>query len=125
MELKDRKLKDRKVKIKRETEELFSKPIIVPIADMDKFERKEMKKIWPIKKTSYGLLNNYISEPIRKSVGTFKDKVINPFKTNTPKQTVYGREKKLSKTKSESKFNSIRNYFILKKEKKKLKIICN
>ena len=51
MELKDRKLKDRKVKIKRETEELFSKPIIVPIADMDKFERKEMKKIWPIKKT--------------------------------------------------------------------------
>ena len=31
---------DREVKIKREIEELFFKPIIVPIDDMDKFEQK-------------------------------------------------------------------------------------
>ena len=37
-------LKDREVKIKREIEELFFKPIMVSIDDMDKFEQKEMKK---------------------------------------------------------------------------------
>ena len=31
---------DREVKIKREIEELFFKPIIVPTDDMDKFEQK-------------------------------------------------------------------------------------
>ena len=31
---------DREVKIKREIEELFFKPIIVPKDDMDKFEQK-------------------------------------------------------------------------------------
>ena len=36
-ELKDSELKDREVKIKRETEVLFFKPIIVSIDDMDKF----------------------------------------------------------------------------------------
>ena len=35
-------------------------------------------------------LVNYIPEPIRKSVGGFKDKIINLFKTNTLKQTEYG-----------------------------------
>ena len=49
IELKDRELKDREVKIKREIEELFLKPIIVSLDDMDKFEQKEMKKIRPIK----------------------------------------------------------------------------
>ena len=45
----------------------------------------------------------------------FKDKVLSLSKTNTPKQTVYGRGKKLSKPKTQ---NKIRNPFILKKKKK-------
>ena len=45
IELNDRELKDREVKIKREIEELFFKPIIVSKDDMDEFEQKEMKKI--------------------------------------------------------------------------------
>ena len=49
IELKDRELKDREVKIKREIEELYLKPITVSLDDMDKFEQKEMKKIRPIK----------------------------------------------------------------------------
>ena len=53
IELKDRELKGREVKIKKETEELFSKPIIVSI---DKFGEKEMKKIGPIKSTWYDWL---------------------------------------------------------------------
>ena len=50
-ELKDRELKDREVKIKREIEELFFKLIIVSVDDMDRFGKKEMKKIRPIKNT--------------------------------------------------------------------------
>ena len=50
-ELKDRELKDIEVKIKREIEELFFKLIIVSVDDMDRFEKKEMKKIRPIKNT--------------------------------------------------------------------------
>ena len=42
-------------------------------------------------------LINYIPKPIRKSVSVLKDKFISIFKTNTPKQTVYGRGQKLSK----------------------------
>ena len=66
---------------------------------------------------------NYIPEPIRKSVGGFKDKVISFFKTNTPKQTMHGRGKKLNRPKTqkqyeENKINIIRNPFILKKRKK-------
>ena len=43
---------------------------------MDRLKKKEMKKIrkW---------LSNYIPEPIRKSVGGFKDKIVSLFKTNT------------------------------------------
>ena len=44
VELKDRELKHRKVKIKKEIWNLFSKPIIVSIDDKDKFEKK--KKNW-------------------------------------------------------------------------------
>ena len=44
IELKDREFKDKEVKIKREIEELFFKPIIVSIDDMNKFEEKEMTK---------------------------------------------------------------------------------
>ena len=40
IELKDRKLKERKVKIKREMEELFFKLIFVSIDDMDMLEQK-------------------------------------------------------------------------------------
>ena len=51
IESKDRELKDREVKIKREIEELFLKPFILSTDDMNKFEQKEMKKIRPIKNT--------------------------------------------------------------------------
>ena len=66
LELKDKELKDREVKIKKEIEELVFKPIIVSIDDMDKFEQKEMKKIKPIKNTWYDWLINYIPEAIKK-----------------------------------------------------------
>ena len=66
---------------------------------MDRFRKKEMKKIGPIKNTCYDWLISYISEPLRKSVGGFKNKIVNLFKTNTPKQTVYRRGKKLGKPK--------------------------
>ena len=51
IELEDIELKDREVKNKKEIEELFFKPIMVSIDDMDKFEQKEMKKIRSIKNT--------------------------------------------------------------------------
>ena len=73
IEIEDRELKCREVKTKR------LKPIMVSIDDMDKFEQKEMKKIRRIKNTWYDLLVNYIPEPIRKSVGSFKDKIVSPF----------------------------------------------
>ena len=60
-----------------------------------------MTKIRPIKNTWY-------NKPIRKSVGGFKDKIVSLFKTNTPKQTVYGRGNKLSNPKTQN------NTFILK-----------
>ena len=55
-----------------------------------------MKKIRPIEINWYEWLINYIPEPITKIVDGFKDKVVNLFTTNTPKQTVYGRGMKLS-----------------------------
>ena len=51
IELKDREFKHREVKIKRQMEELFFKPIIVSIDDMDKFKQKEIKKKRSIKNT--------------------------------------------------------------------------
>ena len=48
--LKDEVLKDREEKIKRETEQLFYKPITVSKNYTDKFEKQEMKKIRPIKR---------------------------------------------------------------------------
>ena len=85
-------LKVGEVKIKRQIE-LFFKPIIVSIDDMDKFELKEMKKIRPVKNTWYDWLINYIPEPIRKSVGDFKDKIVSHFKTNTPNKQCMGEER--------------------------------
>ena len=64
---------------------------------MDKFEEKERMKIRLIKNTWYDCLIYYIPEPIRKSV-----KVISHFKTNSPKQTVYGKGKKLNKSKTQN-----------------------
>ena len=104
-------MKDREVKVKREIEELFFKPIMMSINDMDKSEQKEMKKTRPIKKTWYDWLINYFPEPIRKIFGGFKDKIVSLFMTNTLKQTVYGRGKKLIKPKTQN----IRNPCILKK----------
>ena len=74
------------------------------IDDADKFKQKEMKQMKLINNTWYDWLINYISEPIRKSVGAFK--------------TVYGTGKKLTKPKTQ---NKIRNPFILKKKWKKIK----
>ena len=94
--MKDKELRNREVKIKREVEELFLKPFIVFMDDMDKFEKKETKKIRRIKNTWYDWLTNYIPEP----------PIIKPsslFSTNTPKQTVYRRGKKLSKPKTQNK----------------------
>ena len=52
IELKNIELK--KIEIKKKIQqELFIKPIIVSIADIDRFEEKEMKKIRPIKNTWY------------------------------------------------------------------------
>ena len=110
-------MKDREVRIKREIEDLFFKPILVSIDDMDKLEQKEMKKITPIKNTWYDWLINYIPKPIRKSVGSFKDKIVSLFKTNTPKQILCGRGKKLSKPKKQN----IKKPFISEQNKEKIK----
>ena len=84
--LEDIELKDRKGKIKREIKELIFKLIIVAIDYMDKFEQKEMKKIRPIKKTWYDWVIHYVAKSTRKSVSSFKRKIVSLFKTNTPKQ---------------------------------------
>ena len=67
---------------------------------------------------------DYIPKPARKFVGGLKDEVVSLFNINAPKKAVYGKGKKLSKPKmqkqsGENIINSIRNPFILKKEKKK------
>ena len=62
---------------------------------MNKFEEKEIKEIRPIKNTWYDWLINSIPEPVTKIVGGFKNKIVSLFNTNTPKQIVYGRGKKL------------------------------
>ena len=90
---------------------------MMSIDDMDNFEQKEFKKIRSVESTWYDWLIDFIPEPTRKSVDTFKDKVLSLFKTNNPKQTVYEKEKKLSK----SNTKNIRNPFLLKKKKNKLK----
>ena len=98
-------LRERVVRIKREIE------------DMDIFEEEEMKKIRPIKNTWYDWLINYIPKPIRKSVSVLKDKFIRLFKTNTPKQNVYARGKKLSKPRKQN----IKKPFIPEENKEKIK----
>ena len=90
---------------------------------IDRFKQKEMKKLRSIKNTCHDWLINYIPHRIRKSVGGFKDKIVNLFNTITPEQALIGRGKKLNKPKTqkqseENKVNSIRDPFILKKKKK-------
>ena len=52
-ELTDRDLKGREMETRREIEQLFFKPCIVSIDDMDKFEGKEMMKMRPFKKNMW------------------------------------------------------------------------
>ena len=61
-----------------------------------------MIKIRSIKNNQYDCLINYIPEPTRESAVSFKNEVISLFKTNTTKQTVYGRGKKISKPKTQN-----------------------
>ena len=68
-------MKDREIKIKKEIEELLIKPIIVSIADVDRFEKK-IKKIRPIKNAWYDCLINYITKSLRKSVSVLKDEIM-------------------------------------------------
>ena len=69
---------------------------------MDRFEEEELKKIRRIKNTWYDWLITYIPKPVRKSVSVLKDKIKSLFKTNTPKQTVYGKGQKLSKPRKQN-----------------------
>ena len=64
IKLKDRELKDREVKIKREIK-----------------KKRKKKQLRSIKNTRFCWLINYIPEPIRKSVGGFKNKVFSLFNT--------------------------------------------
>ena len=93
--LKNKELNDREVQIKIEIKELFFKPILVSIDDMDRFEHKERKKRRQVKNTWYEWLINYIPEFIRKSVGSFKDKFISFFR-----QMHLNQGKKVSKPKT-------------------------
>ena len=71
-------------------------------------------------------LVNYIPKPIRKTVCSFKDKVISLFETNTPKQLVYEGVKKVNKLKvqkqSEENIIIALEIFLYQKRKKKLYI---
>ena len=70
---------------------------------------------------SYNLIINYISEPITKIVGGFKDKAVSFFNINTQKQTTYGRAKTVSKPKTQKQFeeNKINSVKILSYQKRK------
>ena len=124
IELKDKELKGREVKIKREMEELFLKPINMLTDGVDKFEQEEMKKKRSFKNTWYDWLINYVPNQIRKTVGVLKTKVVSVFKTNTleefGKQNVYGSGNSPSKLKIQRKSEhnrvSITNLFKLKKK---------
>ena len=72
------------------------------VDDINMFEKKEIKKLRPIKKTWYDYLINYFPEAIRRSVGSFKDKILSLFKTNTPEQTMYARGKNLGNQKQKT-----------------------
>ena len=52
----------REKNLKNMLNKLFFKPIIVSIDDMDRLEKKELKKTRPIKNTWYDWLINHIPE---------------------------------------------------------------
>ena len=114
--MKDREWKESEVKLKRELEELFFKPIIVyrwyrSVWRKRNEENKGNENTW------CDWLNNYIPEPVRKNASCFKDKVISIFNRDTPKQTVNVWEKKLGKPKTqkqseENKINSIKKIIL-------------
>ena len=89
---------------------------------MDRLEKKKrnqefiktMEKLRAIKITSYDQLINYIPDP--KSVGGFIDKTVSISKTKPSKKTVYGRGKKLRKTKKKQKKS-----FYTRREQKQIK----
>ena len=114
IELKDRELKDRLVKIKREIQELLCLYVYINqllcLQIIWRNLKKEMKKIRPIKNTWCDWLINYIPDPKRKSVIGFKDKIVSLFNRNTSKQTVYGRGKKLSKLKTQNSLKKNRQH---------------
>ena len=56
-----------------------------------------------------------IPKPIRKIVSVLKGKFINLFKTNTPKQTVYGRGQKSNKPRKQN----IKKSFLSEENKEK------
>ena len=76
-------MKDREEKIKRETEELFYKPVIVSKGDMDKFEEQEMKKIRPIKRNWFARLSkqNLMGKKPKIIRDKLKDNIINDIWT--------------------------------------------
>ena len=92
------------MKFREDIEELFLKQII-SIYHMNKFGGKEMRSF--AKSTRYDWLVNYIPEPIKKTLGNAKDKIMSLFKTNTTEDcikptrvsNVYRGEKKPSKPK--------------------------
>ena len=100
IELKDRQLKDREVKVKRE---LSFKPIIMSIDDMDSFEQKEVTKLRPIKNIWYDWLINHMPEPIRKSADGFKVKIVSPrltsFRQTSLNKSCMGEERNLANQK--------------------------
>ena len=64
--LKDRELRNRETKIRKEVEELFFKIVIVSIDNRDKFDEKEMMKKRPSAKcTWFNWLINYILKPTK------------------------------------------------------------
>ena len=104
------------------------KIINISINDMHKFENEELtNKRTFTKNTWYGWydwLINYIPEPIEKTVGGVKEKIMVLFKTKDyskpePVKIVYRRGKKLRKLKTQN----IRNPFTLKKKEIKDRII--
>ena len=78
-----------------------------------------MKKIRPVKNTWYDWLINYITEPMRKSVGGSKDKIVSLFKTNKQKQTMFGEERNQA---NQRKNKILKSFFYHKRTKKKLTV---
>ena len=85
---------------------------------MDWFlKKKELKKLTSIKNIWYDWWINYTTKPLIKNVSVLKDKVMSLYKTNTPKQTVYGRGKKLNKPRKQN----IKKPFISEVNKERIK----